>query len=163
MSCHMRKLFLILTLVLLFSFGVSLNARAQQWTAAQNEVWSAVSGMCDSYYRGDVEGLYKFVHRDLVWWNTSNDVPGNYAAAKAQDTAAIGASRKWLTGSCTPITIQVFDNFAVVNAYGRGYRDAGPGQDSKWETTRLHFVMKKEGKNWLQVANYLDSTQRSVP
>jgi hypothetical protein len=116
--------------------------------------------MCQSFYKGDVAGLYEYIHPEEIWWNTGSDVPGDYQAAKSFDTALMGQGRKWLTGTCTPLTIQVFETFAVVNAYSRGYRQPLPGQDPQWETGRLHFVMKKEGAKWLQVANYLDFTQR---
>ena len=46
MSPHLVRLNGVIALVLLVGFGSPLTAAAQQWSAAQKEVWSAVSGMC---------------------------------------------------------------------------------------------------------------------
>lgn len=56
---------------------------------------------------------------------------------------------------------QVFDTFAVVNAYGRGLLEpVASRQGPEWQTLRLHMTWRRDGNGWLQVANYLDLTQR---
>jgi hypothetical protein len=159
----MRRLGLLLLLSLLaIALPTRGAAQTQQWSAVQQEVWRAVDGMCSGVYRGDVAALYQHVHPDLVWWNTMNDLPGDYATAKALDTAELMHGPKWLAGMCSPVTIQVFDTFAVVNAYARGLREGAAGQAPVVQNARLHFVMKKEGNQWLQVANYLDFNPRGM-
>jgi ketosteroid isomerase-like protein len=147
--------------VLVFA-GLSgcLTAEAQEWSPAQKEVWKTVVEMNARFYSGDMAGLYEFIDRDFVWWNTANDVPGDYESAKKLDTAYWANARKWLDASCVPLTIQAHETFAVVNTYCRGHRAASPGQDPQWEAVRILYVMKKKDGRWLQTANFIDFKQR---
>ena len=52
-----------------------------------------------------------------------------------------------------PLTIQVFDDLAVVNAYLRGFQTQ-PGGSPTFVTRRWHSVWKNEGGRWLQVSNF---------
>ena len=56
--------------------------------------------------------------------------------------------------SATPLTIQVFGDFAVVNAYVRGFMSEFGGEPA-WFTLRWHSGWAKEGENWLCVSNFL--------
>lgn len=149
-----------LAIVALVGFAGSPAAEAQEWSPAQKEVWKAVSEMNARFYGGDMAGLYEFIDRDFVWWNTANDVPGDFESARKGDGAYWSHARKWLHGSCVPLTIQAYDTFAVVNTYCRGHREAAPGQDPQWEAVRILYVMRKKDGRWLQTANYIDFKQR---
>ena len=155
MQTAIRITAVIVTLVVL---AMPLNVIAQAWSPEQQEVWEVVEEMNQRFTSGDITGGYEFIHPDVVWWNTTNDVPGDYETAKKLDTVFGEHARKWLVNICTPLTIQVFDTFAVVNTYCRGFRETEAGQDPEWQTRRRHFVMKKEGTKWLLVANFFDNT-----
>ena len=138
-----------------------LTSEAQEWSADQLEVWAVVSQLCEAFYENDVEGVYELTSPEFVIWNTGNDVPGDYETAFALDSVEWPQGRQWLTGNCSPLTIQVFDTFAVVNAYGRALLEPiASGQGPEWQTMRLHMTWRRDGNGWLQVANYLDFTQR---
>ena len=64
----------------------------------------------------------------------------------------------WLVAVCTPLTIQAFETFAVVNTYCRGLRRDSATGSLEFVTKRWHFVMKKEGDRWMLVSNYGDGT-----
>jgi len=53
----------------------------------------------------------------------------------------------------TPLTIVVYDDFAVINMYVRGFFQV-PGSDPTFTTQRLLSVWKKEDGKWMMVANY---------
>jgi len=157
----MRTRYVVTTIAALAVLAGPVAAEAQQWSSAQQEVWKAVSEMVGHFYNNEIAEGYEYVHPEFVWWNNGNDVPGSdYELSKNEDTIFAAHARKWLSGSCTPLTIQAFDTFAVVNCYCRGYREAAAGQDPQWRTMRALLVMKKEGGKWLQVSNYIDFTQR---
>jgi len=153
----MRRALLLFASIILFT---SVEATAQQWSPEQQEVWQAVNEMSNFFSSGDIEAAYEFIHPELIWWNTNEDVPGDYETAKKLDTAFAENGRKWLTRSCTPLTIQVFEGFAVVNGYCRGFRETEEGKDPEYKTLRLLNVMKKEGAKWLQVANFIDASRQ---
>ena len=95
----MRSLIVAVSLVALFPAG----SVAQEWSAAQQEVWTAVSNLCDRFYANDVDGLYEYVHPELVWWNIDNDAPGDYDTALLLDGASM-PTNTWIAGSCSPLT-----------------------------------------------------------
>ncbi len=140
--------------------ALSSTASAQTWSSEQQEVWKAVDEMILRFASGDVERAFEFVHPDIVWWNSANDVPGGYDAGKRHDTMFWQNARRRISHDCVPLTIQVYDTFAVVNAFCRDNLEPRAGEDPEWSTLRLHLVMKKEGSRWLQIANYLDLTRR---
>lgn len=128
---------------------------AQELTAEQEEVWSAFSQEIAHYVAGEIEASYQHVHPDFVWWNNGNSVPGDYGAAQTLDTASAEYGGKWLSYDLTPLTIQVHGDYAVLNAYMRGFREDGRGGTPTWTTMRFHNDWLKEDGRWLLIANYL--------
>ena len=149
----MRR-FTLAALGLLLAFASV--APAQELTAEQQEVWTAFEQEVALWVSGDMEANYEFVHPDFVWWNSGNSVPGDYDAAWILDNGSADYAGKWVAYDLTPLTILVYDDFAVLNAYMRGFREDRPGGDAKWTTLRLHNDWKKDDGRWRLVANYID-------
>jgi len=136
--------------VLCFVLIASIPARAQEWSPAQKEVWKVVEEMNLLWSKGDIGGLYKFVHRDHVWWGYNTAVPME-SAKRFDDVWA--ANNKVVEYALKPLTILAYDSFAVVNYVWAGIEMA-TGEKPKYATYRATEVYKKEGTKWLLVANH---------
>ncbi len=145
----MRVLFMLVTAGLIVCTSVS----AQEWNAEQSEVWESVERMWDDYSSERLDAAFDAHHPEFVFWNSGNSVPGTKAMADGLDTFWFVSSDYHET-SATPLTIQVFDDFAIVNAYVRGFMSEF-GADPEWFTMRWHSGWTKEGDTWLCVSNFL--------
>jgi len=144
----MRVLFLIAAASL-----AATPASGQQWTAEQTEVWTAVQSMWADYSSERLDAAFDAHHPDFVFWNDGNSVPGTKEMADNLDTFWFGSSDFHET-SATPLTIQVFDDFAIVNAYVRGFQSKFGGEPT-WFTMRWHSGWTYEGGRWLCASNFL--------
>ena len=127
--------------------------QAPQWSAEQSEVWAAVEAMWNDYSSENLEAAFAAHHPDFIFWNNTNSVPGTKEMADELDTFWF-ESGAMLRTSVTPLTIQVFDDFAIVNAYVRGFAQEFGGAP-QWMTWRWHSGWAKEGDEWLCVSNFI--------
>jgi ketosteroid isomerase-like protein len=132
---------------------VGTPVSAQQWSAQQSEVWEAVQRLWDDYSSERLEDAFRAHHPQFVFWNSANSVPGTKEMADNLDTFWFKSSDFHETHA-TPLTIQVFDDFAIVNAYVRGFISEFGGAP-KWATWRWHSGWKKEEGEWLCVSNFI--------
>jgi ketosteroid isomerase-like protein len=147
-----RAAIAVLALAVLFP----LTSQAQAWSVEQKQVWAEAERISAAFCAGDMETYYEFVHPDFVFWNNSNSVPGDRKAALELDTHFFGElGGRWHTATFTPLTILVYDDFAVINMYARGFLQV-PGGVPAHNTLRMLGVYKKENGRWMLIANYLD-------
>ena len=122
---------------------------AQEWSAAQQEVWKTVEKYDSLWAQGDAEGYLSYFHPDLTWWATGDDAP------RGKEELA-----KWLRFECkthetlvhevTPATIRVFGNVSVVCYYWQHQvKNKANGTETLWKG-RGTFTFLKE-KNRLTV------------
>ena len=74
------------TLVVLAVFCVTSLASAplfaQEWSAAQKEVWKNVEAYWELEAQGDLEGFMGYFHSDYRGWSYQNALPGDKASAR---------------------------------------------------------------------------------
>lgn len=141
-------------LVAAVSLALSGPVAAEELSAAQQDVWETVSVSHELFLQGKIDESFKYIHKDVVWWNKVTPVPGDYDSAYLLDQAFDTHTGKWLAYDIVPLTVLVFDTFAVVNFYVRGLREETPGGNAILVHQRYHNTWKKEGGRWLLVANY---------
>ena len=124
-------------LIVFWGFEVS----GQEWDQAQKEVWEAVQSYWESLKLGDADNTTKILHDDAVdWWN-KNTSPHKKESLK-------DAYQRWfaydkpVSYELHPLTVQLFDNVAVVSYYfswkGNRLSDRGQAfqtwlrQDNQW-------------------------------
>lgn len=149
----MKRLWVIVATLLLCSSSTALS---QEWSAEQKEVFTAVQKLADYFFDGDIDSLSReSTHPDMIVWNPGLSVPGDKATADKLDKAWFGLGGEFHAVTVVPLTIQVYDDFAIVNASVRGIRKQ-PGGNPAMFDDRWHSVWKKEDGKWLQIANYVD-------
>jgi ketosteroid isomerase-like protein len=149
-------MFRLAVAVIALAVLLPLTLQAQEWSAEQQEVWTQVERHLVAFHAGDMETAYESVHPDFVFWNSNNSVPGDRSSAWELDRIffrELGGI--WHTALFTPLTILVYDDFAVINFYVRGLLQE-PGGVPSFTTIRWLNVWKKETGGWMLVANYGD-------
>lgn len=140
--------------IALFSFGVfapSITA-AEFWSREQQEVWNTLMEINRSFEEGDIKSGYKRIHSGYVYWDTSRPRPLSYDQVKRLDTHTWGNLSRHSQRVCIPLTIDVYIEFAVVNADCRGFLQYQDGAQSYY-SVRKNMVLKREGRLWLLVSS----------
>jgi ketosteroid isomerase-like protein len=124
----------------------------QDWSAEQKAVWQVIEDSNAAWAAGDLEGVYENTHADFTWWTYVTAAPGNRAAAMSYDGANIGRNKVVAT-DVQPLTVQVYDTFAVVHYYARSLSENADGERN-FQEARVTDVFKKENGRWMLVANH---------
>ena len=67
---------IILTIALIFGLGLS-SVFAQEWSAAQKEVWKNVNDYWALIGKGDINGFYEYFHTDYTGWENGSALPSS--------------------------------------------------------------------------------------
>jgi len=115
-----KKTFMLTLFVSLFLSGSiffgSFQARAEEWTEEQKEVWKTVEARWELIIKGDAEALAENLHNDaLIWW------PQN--AYPSRKEAMEGQFREWfrlnkpLSYELKPVAINIVGNISTAFFY----------------------------------------------
>ena len=137
-------------LIGLFILMYSSALLAQEWNAKQKEIWKVVETYNDAWKNGDVAGFMAYFHPNYKGWNIESPVP--YDKTTVQKYIDLNSKvRKVEFVNLTPLSIQVFDNFAVVHYL---YHDITT-TDGKKESSSgrwTDILIKQDGK-WMLIAD----------
>lgn len=95
---------------------VAAPLQAQEWSAAQKDVWKSVEDYWALDAKGDVEGFMSYFDASYVGWSYESPVPQDKAAAKKFIAQEYQMS-KTLVYDIKPVAIQVHGNFAFADYY----------------------------------------------
>ena len=113
------KVFSKLSSLLVIGFilmAMSVPASAQEWSAAQKEVWKNVQTYWDLEAKQDLDGFMSYFHEDYVGWGKRSDFPGDKAQVRKW-VAESHKNTKNLITDLSPLTINIFDDVAIVHYY----------------------------------------------
>ena len=138
--------FKIIAALLLFS-RLSL---AQQWNAAQTEVWNVVLASYADIENQDVNWSTKWVTEDAKVWGSGYPMPRSRDDVKRWDSYQLPQS-KTMMSNYAPAAIVVHDSTAVAHYY---YSTGDKNKEGKHKTThgRCSDILVKEGDSWKFVA-----------
>jgi ketosteroid isomerase-like protein len=146
-----RSIFIILAVLSVFIL-VFVPLQAQEWSAAQKEVWKNVEAYWDLFAQGNLEGFLSYMHADYRGWSNSSALPEDKAS-----------SRKWLEYSMKnmktavyeikPVAIQIFGNVAIVHYY---YSEIMKNAEGKEESNngRWTDVLMKQDTKWVMIGDH---------
>jgi ketosteroid isomerase-like protein len=144
-----RTLFAALALAVF----LPLAAQAQQWTAAQQEVWEFEEACTANWATQDLEAMMACFHDDYLGWGRGYPVPWSKA-----DRRAFGA--RWFETEevvflhLKPLAIRVHGNVAIVHylvTYTRKNKATG---EETTATARWTDICLKEGDRWTWIADH---------
>ncbi|MDX1699083.1 MAG: nuclear transport factor 2 family protein [Melioribacteraceae bacterium] len=86
-----------------------------QWSDKQQEIWQNVVTYTDLIMKGDVEGFLEHIHKDFSGWNYYDTLPANKDDLKMELLEL--PKRKVNSYNLIPMTINIFNDFAIVHYY----------------------------------------------
>jgi ketosteroid isomerase-like protein len=151
----MKKLCVALVALLLISPGVLF---AQEWSAAQKEVWKNVEAYNALADAGNVEGFLAYVHNDYQGWNYQSALPNDKATVKKFIEYEFKTS-KTIVSNIKPVAIGIFGNVAYVHYYYVViYKDVEGKEKS--ESGRWTDILMKQGDKWVMIGDHGGRTSK---
>jgi ketosteroid isomerase-like protein len=130
---------------------VAAPLHAQEWSAAQKDVWKSVEAYWALDAKGDVEGFMSYFDASYMGWSYDSPVPGDRATVKKFITQEYQMS-KTLVYDIKPVAIQVHGDFAFVHYY---YMQILKNADGKTEEVKGRWtdILMKKGDRWVLIGD----------
>ena len=130
----------------------SAPLQAQEWSAAQQDVWKSVEAYWALDAKGDVEGFMSYVDASYMGWSYDSPVPGDKATMKKFITQEY-QMYKTLVYDIKPVAIQVHGNFAFADYY---YTLIVKNAEGKTEDMKGRWtdILMKQGDRWVMIGDH---------
>jgi ketosteroid isomerase-like protein len=144
----MKKLCLAIAVLLLLP---SAYLVAQEWSAAQKEIWKVEEETMAAFEKGDVEKLMSYIHPDYRGSGHGSPIPVDKSTARKQ-VELMTKTYKITYYSMQPTAIQVFGNTAIAHYILTMSTKSLDGKEAQTQTAWTD-VFVKQGDKWLVVAD----------
>ena len=148
---HLKNFATVVAVLFLIVMQASPLA-AQEWSAAQKEVWKNVETYWSLYAKGDYEGFQSFIHPDYRGWSNSSVLPTT-KDSHGKFLAFAMKNFKILVYDITPVAIQVYGNFAFVDYYFKMIEKENEGKTTN-SSGRWTDILLKQGGKWLMIGDH---------
>lgn len=148
---HLKNFATVVAVLFLIVMQASPLA-AQEWSAAQKEVWKNVETYWSLYAKGDYEGFQSFIHPDYRGWSNSSVLPTT-KDSHGKFLAYAMKNFKILVYDITPVAIQVYGNFAFVDYYFKMIEKENEGKTTN-SSGRWTDILLKQGGKWLMIGDH---------
>ena len=143
----------VLLAALGWHIGISASASAQEWTAAQKEVWKNVEAYWAADAAGNTEEFLTYFHADYSGWNWQHPLPGGKERARKFMTHSHKTS-KTLVSDIQPVAIKIHGNIAIAQYYWRQINQTVGGKEPEKESSgRWTDILMKQGDRWVLIAD----------
>ena len=149
-----KRLFLI---VLFFSGLGFASLNAQDWSAAQKEVWKNVNDYWAMIAKGDLNGFFEYFHQDYAGWDNSSALPSNKEESKKMFTYFYSGIKIPLY-EIKPLSIKVYGDFAFVHYMYVMFMETPDGK-KKSEKGRWTDILMKQGNKWVMIGDHGGATE----
>lgn len=127
--------------------------QAQEWSAAQKEVWSQVEATWQAGVNKDLEGLMAFIDDDFVGWNRFNPHPHTKDHLRKHAAWNFDKPEKAVVWHIEPASIKIHGDIAIVHYFASSVWRAKDGTDT-WDRGRWTDILKKKGQRWVLVGEH---------
>ena len=124
---------------------------AQEWSAAQKDVWKNVEAYWALDAAGNTEGFLTYFHADYAGWSITNAMPSSKEAAKKFITHGHKTS-KTLVHDLQPVSIKIHGNVAFVHYHYVQIAKNSEGKD-KESSGRWTDILMKQGDKWVLIGD----------
>jgi ketosteroid isomerase-like protein len=144
--------------VLCFILLVSTPVFAQEWSAAQKDVWKNVEAYNALGAQGDLEGFMAYFHADYRGWAYQNALPSDKASTRKFAEYDLKTT-KTLVYDIKPVAIQIYGNVAFVHYY---YTSLFKDVEGKEKTSRGRWtdILMKQGDKWVMIGDHGGQTSK---
>ena len=127
------------------------TASAQEWSAAQKDVWKNVEAYWALDAAGKTEEFLAYFHSDYSGWSLRNPMPGDKETARRFITHG-HQTNKTLVYSITPVAIKIHDNVAFAHYYWTQVTQ-DKGDKKKESSGRWTDILMKQGDKWVLIGD----------
>ncbi len=138
--------------------GLANQARAQEWSPAQKEVWQNVEAYWKLAAAGNVDGFLSYFHDDYVGWENRQALPLTKAEVRTWIEHQFKTSTNVLY-QIKPVAIVIHGDIAFADYY---YTEVDRGADGK-ETTEAGTwtdILMKQGDRWVLIGDHGGKTSK---
>jgi ketosteroid isomerase-like protein len=139
-------------------FAVTMQASAQEWSAAQKEVWKNVEAYWALAAAGNLEGFMGYFHNDYIGWSNQSPLPGDKSTARKYLDHDFKTS-KTVVYDIKPVAISVMGNFAFADYYYSQITKDMDGKE-KPEAGRWTDILMKQGDKWVMIGDHGGRTSK---
>lgn len=150
----MKRLLYVLVLVAALGFFLIISAptNAQEWSAAQKEVWQVEETLWKLSATGNTEGNLAYYHPDYVGWINIIPAPQN-KEEMSKIYSHFMKTQKILVYDIYPLSIKIYGNVAIVHySYTQILQDAESKESM--EIGRWTDILMKQGEKWLVIGDH---------
>lgn len=137
---------------------VSTNLHAQEWSAAQKEVWKNVEAYWALDAAGNLDGFMSYFHDSYMGWDMNEPVPVDKATVRKFVDYEY-KNQKTIVYNIKPVGINVIGNFAIVDYYYTRIAKDADGKD-KARSGRWADILMKQGDKWVLVGDHGGRTSK---
>jgi ketosteroid isomerase-like protein len=141
----------LLTIALVCWLGLS-STFAQDWSAAQKEVWKNVNDYWALLAKGDVNGFVEYLHADYMGWDNDSPLPSTKEENKKWLTFAFQGV-KCPVYQINPLSIKIYGDVAFVHYYYAMVKEGPDGKKSS-EGGRWTDILTKQGNKWVLIGDH---------
>ena len=158
MEEHMKQLTRTLVMLAVLAVTASASLFAQEWSAAQKEVWKNVETYWALDAAGNLDGFMSYFHENYIGWEIGQPMPGNKATVRKFIDHEY-KTEKTILYNITPVTINVVGNVAIANYYySRIVKDSDGKEQSR--SGRWADVLMKQGDKWVLIGDHGGRTSK---
>ena len=147
----MRIAVIALTVMLLLGIAGPVPLHAQEWSAAQKEIWRVEEETVAYIEKGDVEKIMSYIHQDYRGSGHGSPVPIDKTMFRKQAEQLV-KTYPVRTLYLQPTAIQVFGNTAIVHYIATVTVKSVDGNEVTSQSAYTD-VFVKQGEKWLIVAD----------
>jgi ketosteroid isomerase-like protein len=150
----MKQIFIAVFALLL----VAPSLHAQEWSAAQKEVWKNVEAYWALDAAGNLDGFMSYFHDNYIGWDINETLPADKATARKFIEHEY-KTNKTVLYNIKPVAINVFGNIAIVDYY---YDTVGKDAEGKEKSRsgRWADIVMKQGDKWVLIGDHGGRTSK---
>ena len=131
---------------------------AQEWTAAQKEVWKNVEAYWAADAAGNTDGFLGYFHADYLGWDNGRAVPSGKDVARKFISQAHKTS-KTVVYDVQPVGIKVHGNIAFAHYHYVQITKDEAGKE-KETSGRWSDILMKQGDKWVLIGDHGGRTSK---
>lgn len=148
---HFTNILVVLA-VLCFTMLPSTVLFAQEWSAAQEEVWENVEAYWVLSTEEDLEGFLSYFHADYSGWFNLAALPSSKCSIRKWISHGM-KTEDTLVYEINPVAIKIFGNVAVVHYYfTEAVKDAEGKQTTR--SGRWTDILMKQDDRWVMIGDH---------
>lgn len=154
----MKKIFIGALAALIFTLLATAPLHAQEWSAAQKEVWKNVEAYWALDAAGNLDGFMSYFHDNYMGWDINEPLPMDKASVRKFVDYEYKTT-KTLVYNIKPVAINVFNNVAIVDYYYSRIMKDAEGKE-KGRSGRWADIVMKQGDKWVLIGDHGGRTSK---